>query len=442
MRTYDIIYKKRNGKELNEDEINYFIQGYTYGHIPDYQAAALIMAIFFRGMSKTETANLTLAMAKSGEMIDLGRIKGKKVDKHSTGGVGDKTTLIVGPMVAALGVPVAKMSGPGLGHTGGTLDKLKSIPGMKVEMTREEFIESVNQTGIALAGQTGNLAPADKKIYVLRDVIAAVESMPLIASSIMSKKLAAGADAIVLDVKTGSGALIGSLEEAIELAQTMVAIGEELGRQTVAVITSMEQPLGMAIGNSLEVIEAIETLAGRGPKDLEDICLILGAHMLVLAGKTDRLSEAIDLLRETISSGTALEKFRQMVKNQGGLEAVVDDIALLNNAKELFEVCADEAGFIERIDAKEIGLAAMMLGAGREKKEDVIDYQAGILLRKKIGDYASAREVLAVLFSNHPKKINELTVNKVLSAFKFCDSEPPKLSLVKAVVTKEGIQHI
>lgn len=441
MRAYDIIYKKRNGQELNESEINYFIQGYTNGDIPDYQAAALIMSIFFQGMSKIETAILTLAMAKSGETIDLSGIKGKKVDKHSTGGVGDKTTLVVGPMVAALGVPVAKMSGPGLGHTGGTLDKLKSIPGMKMEMTREEFIQSVNQIGIALVGQTGNLVPADKKIYALRDVIAAVDSRPLIASSIMSKKFASGADAIILDVKTGSGALMTSLEDSIELAQTMVAIGEELGRQTVAVISSMEQPLGWAIGNSLEVAEAIETLTGKGPKDLREISLILGAYMLLLAGKTDRLSEAKTLLRETLFNGMALDKLRQMVRNQGGFDAVIDNPALLISAKATYEVCAKESGFIEAINAKEIGVAAMMLGAGREKKEDEIDYQAGILLRKKVGDYTNRGETLAVLFSNDPNKINDLTINKVLSAFRLSALEPPELPVVLAVVTKDGVEY-
>jgi len=396
----DIIIKKQNGKELTTEEIQFFVNGYTDGSIPDYQASALAMAIFFQDMSDRERADLTMAMVNSGETIDLSAIEGIKVDKHSTGGVGDTTTLVLAPLVAALDVPVAKMSGRGLGHTGGTIDKLEAIDGFHVELTKDEFIKLVNRDKVAVIGQSGNLTPADKKLYALRDVTGTVNSIPLIASSIMSKKIAAGADAIVLDVKTGAGAFMKTEEDAAELAKAMVRIGNNVGRQTMAVISDMSQPLGFAIGNALEVKEAIDTLKGEGPEDLHELVLTLGSQMVVLAKKADTLDEARAKLEEVMKNGKALEKFKDFLKNQGGDSSIVDDPSKLPQAAYQIDVPAKEAGVVSEIVADEIGVAAMLLGAGRATKEDKIDLAVGIMLRKKVGDKVEKGEPLVTLYAN------------------------------------------
>lgn len=400
MRMVDIIAKKRDGKELTAEEIQFFIQGYTNGDIPDYQASALAMAIFFQDMNGRERADLTMAMVHSGETIDLSAIDGIKVDKHSTGGVGDTTTLVLAPLVAALDIPVAKMSGRGLGHTGGTIDKLEAIEGLHVEISKEEFVKLVNEHKIAVIGQSGNLTPADKKLYALRDVTGTVNSIPLIASSIMSKKIAAGSDAIVLDVKTGAGAFMKTVEEAKELAQAMVSIGNSVGRKTMAVISDMSQPLGYAIGNALEVREAIDTLQGKGPADLEELCLALGSQMVYLAGKATSLEEAEEKLREVMRSGKALDKFKEFIRNQGGNEQVVDRPELLPQAAYQIEVPADQDGVVAAITADEIGTAAMKLGAGRATKESDIDLAVGLMLNKKIGDTVRKGESLVTIHAN------------------------------------------
>ncbi|MBO2945584.1 pyrimidine-nucleoside phosphorylase [Paenibacillus sp. F411] len=400
MRMVDIIARKRDGKELTSEEIQFFIEGYTQGKIPDYQASALAMAIYFQDMSEQERADLTMAMVNSGETIDLSAIEGIKVDKHSTGGVGDTTTLVLAPLVAALDVPVAKMSGRGLGHTGGTIDKLESIAGFDVEISKEQFVDLVNRQKIAVIGQTGNLTPADKKLYALRDVTATVNSIPLIASSIMSKKIAAGSDAIVLDVKTGAGAFMKTPEDARELAQAMVRIGNRVGRKTMAVISDMSQPLGQAIGNALEVQEAIDTLRGRGPKDLEELCLALGRQMVFLAGKASSLEEAEEKLREAISNGKALQKFKEFIANQGGDASVVDHPERLPQAPFHIEVPARASGKVTEMVADEIGTAAMLLGAGRATKESEIDLAVGLMLNKKIGDTVKQGESLATIHAN------------------------------------------
>lgn len=400
LRMVDIIEKKRDGEELMKEEIEFFVKGYTDGSIPDYQASAFLMAVFFRKMTTEEQGYLTMAMVESGDQIDLSAIHGVKVDKHSTGGVGDTTTLILAPLVAACGVPVAKMSGRGLGHTGGTLDKLEAIEGFHVEISTEQFIRQVNDLKIAVIGQSGNLTPADKKIYALRDVTATVDSIPLIASSIMSKKLAAGADAIVLDVKTGAGAFMKTLEDSKQLADAMVAIGNEVGRQTSAVISDMSQPLGFAVGNALEVKEAIETLQGRGPADLTELCLVLGSKMLLSAEKAETEQEAREQLQNVIDNGTALRLFRDLVEAQGGNPEMIDHPELLPTAKYQIEVPAVESGYVSTIDADEVGVAAMLLGAGRATKEDEIDLAVGIVLQKKIGEYVEAGEPLAILHAN------------------------------------------
>lgn len=386
MRMVDIIAKKRDGKELTTEEIKFFINGYTDGSIPDYQVSALAMAIFFKDMTDRERADLTMAMVESGETIDLSAIEGIKVDKHSTGGVGDTTTLVLGPLVAALDVPVAKMSGRGLGHTGGTIDKLEAVEGFHVEITKEQFIDIVNRDKVAVIGQTGNLTPADKKIYALRDVTGTVNSIPLIASSIMSKKIAAGADAIVLDVKTGAGAFMKTEEDAKELAHAMVRIGNNVGRQTMAVISDMSQPLGFAIGNALEVKEAIDTLKGEGPEDLTELVLVLGSQMVVLAKKANTLEEAREMLIEVMKNGKATEKFKEFLSNQGGDSSIVDNPEKMPQAKYVIDVPAKTSGVISNIVADEIGIAAMLLGAGRATKEDEIDLAVGLMLRKKVGD--------------------------------------------------------
>ncbi|ARJ40511.1 pyrimidine-nucleoside phosphorylase [Sporosarcina ureae] len=400
MRMVDIIENKRDGKELNKEQIEFFVTGYTEGSIPDYQASAFLMAIYFKGMTTEEQGYLTMAMAESGDQIDLSAIEGVKVDKHSTGGVGDTTTLILAPLVAACGVPVAKMSGRGLGHTGGTLDKLEAIEGFHVEISTERFIQQVNDLKIAVIGQSGNLTPADKKLYALRDVTATVNSIPLIASSIMSKKLAAGADAIVLDVKTGAGAFMKTLEDSKRLADAMTAIGNEVGRNTSAIISDMNQPLGLAIGNALEVKEAIETLRGKGPADLTELCLVLGSKMLLAANKAETEEDARKQLQNVVENGDALRLFGELIKAQGGNEKVIENTNLLPQAQYQIEVPAIESGYVSKIDADEIGVAAMHLGAGRATKEDVIDLAVGIVLRKKIGDFVKKGEALAILHAN------------------------------------------
>lgn len=400
MRMVDLIEKKRDGKELTKEEIRFIIEGYTNGTIPDYQMSALTMAIFFKGMTNAERAELTMAMVDSGDTIDLSAIEGIKVDKHSTGGVGDTTTLVLAPLVASVGVPVAKMSGRGLGHTGGTIDKLESVKGFHVEIDNNQFIDLVNKNKLAVIGQSGNLTPADKKLYSLRDVTATVNSIPLIASSIMSKKIAAGADAIVLDVKTGAGAFMKDLDDAKALAQAMVDIGKSVGRKTMAIISDMSQPLGFAIGNALEVNEAIKTLRGQGPEDLHELCLTLGSHMVFLAEKANSLEEARTLLEEAINSGNALDKFKTFLAAQGGDPSVVDDPTKLPSAKYTFELPAMNDGWVANIVADKVGKAAMLLGAGRTTKDSMIDLAVGLVLRKKVGDSVKKGESLVTLYSN------------------------------------------
>ncbi len=400
MRMVDLIEKKRDGSALTNEEIRFFINQYTKGEIPDYQVSALLMAIYFQDMNDQERADLTLAMVESGDQILLTEIDGIKVDKHSTGGVGDTTTLVLGPLVAACGVPVAKMSGRGLGHTGGTIDKLEAIEGFHVELTTDQFTKQVNEFKLAVIGQSGNLTPADKKLYALRDVTGTVNSIPLIASSIMSKKIAAGADAIVLDVKTGEGAFMKTVEDSRALAKAMVQIGNNVGRQTMAIISDMSQPLGFAIGNSLEVKEAIDTLRGKGPADLTELCLVLGSQMVVVGGKANDLDEARKMLLEVIENGKALEVFKDFIQAQGGNPAVVDQPELLPQAAFTFEVPSKESGYVSFIEADEVGTAAMLLGAGRATKESEIDLAVGIVLHKKVGDSVEAGESLATIHAN------------------------------------------
>lgn len=421
MRMYDLILKKRNGGELSTEEINFFVDKYTNGEIPDYQVAALLMAIYFQKMNKRETSDLTMAMVNSGDILDLSEIHGIKVDKHSTGGVGDTTTLVLGPMVAALGIPVAKMSGRGLGHTGGTIDKLESFDGFSVEMTKDQFINNVNNIKLAVGGQTGDLAPADKKLYALRDVTGTVDNVSLIASSIMSKKIAAGADAIVLDVKVGDGAFMKTPEAARELATEMVGIGKHVGRNTVAIISDMDQPLGFAIGNALEVKEAIETLRGNGPKDLLELCLTLGSNMVVLAGAAKDTDEARKMLMETITSGKAIEKLKEFVEAQGGDASVIDDISNFHNAKYVIPVKATKSGVISKIHAENIGLVAMELGAGRATKESIIDLAVGIVLQKKRGDKVNEGDIIAYIHADDEEK-GKKAVDGILANYEISDS--------------------
>ena len=427
MRMYDIIHKKRNGGELSEEEIRFFIEGYTDESIPDYQAAALCMAVYFRGMTPKETSILTLAMAESGDQIDLGGIEGFTVDKHSTGGVGDKTSLIVVPIVASCGGKVAKMSGRGLGHTGGTVDKLESIPGFRTELNPDDFIKQVNGIGLCIVGQTGELAPADKKLYALRDVTATVESIPLIASSIMSKKLAAGSKGIVLDVKTGSGAFMKTVEESENLAKEMVAIGKSAGKSVTAVITNMDIPLGDSVGNSLEVIEAIKTLKGEGESDLTEVCLTLAAQMLSMVTGEDEKT-CYSMAKGAIDNGLAINKLREMISAQGGNANVVDDYSLFKQPKYTAEIFSECDGYIEHTDAEKIGIASVILGAGREKKGDQIDPSAGIVLKKKTGDYVKKGKPLAVFYTDDEGKI-EGAKQEFLDAFTFGNerTQPQKL---------------
>ena len=438
MRMYDIIEKKRDGFELSQEEIKFFISEYCNSKIPDYQAAAFLMAIFLKGMNERETAQLTDAMAHSGDMIDLSEIPGIKVDKHSTGGVGDKTTLILGPIVAACGIPVAKMSGRGLGHTGGTIDKLEAIPGFNTSISREAFIQNVKDIGIAIAGQTGNLAPADKKIYALRDVTATVNNIPLIASSIMSKKLASGADRIVLDVKTGSGAFMKTLEDSVKLAQAMVKIGENTGRHTVAVVTEMDIPLGKAVGNSLEIIEAVETLKNRGPQDLAEVSFELAARMLELSGKGS-FEHCRELVREAVESGKAIKKFEELIARQGGSKEVIADYSLFPQVRQVFEYKADTAGYISNMKTDTIGVASLELGAGRETKESTIDYAAGIYFNRKTGDRVEKGEVIATLYTNREEKIPQ-ACSLLKQAIGLSDRKPEKKPLILAYIDSRGVE--
>jgi pyrimidine-nucleoside phosphorylase len=436
---YDIIAKKRDGGNLSDEEIGFFINGYVAGDIPDYQVSALMMAICLRGMSPHETATLTMCMANSGETVDLSAIDGVKVDKHSTGGVGDKTTLIIAPIVASLGVRVAKMSGRGLGHTGGTVDKLESIPGLRTSIDREAFFSIVRKVGVSVIGQSGNLVPADKKLYALRDVTATIESVPLIASSIMSKKIAAGSDCILLDVKTGSGAFMKTTEDSIRLAEAMVSIGEHVGRHTVALITDMDRPLGNAVGNSLEVMEACETLKGRGPADLTEICLELAANMLFLAGKGD-LSACRKAARTQTENGEAFAKLKEMAAAQGGDTRVLDDYSGFPQASVTHEVKAPRSGYLYAMNTEQCGIASVVLGAGREKKEDSIDYGAGILFRRKIGDKVAEGDVLAEFRSSSLQKCSEAE-KVLLDALSIREEKPEKVPLIHARISKDGIER-
>lgn len=434
MRPYDIILKKRNGGKLSREEIRYMVLGYVRGEVTDYQMAAWLMAIYFRHMDEEETFYLTEAMIDSGERVDLSSIPGVKVDKHSTGGVGDKTTLVVAPLVSSCGLPVVKMSGRALGHTGGTIDKLESIPGFRTDLPLEEFVENVKRCGIAIVGQTLNLVPADKKIYALRDATATVDEISLIASSVMSKKLAGGSDAFVLDVKVGTGAFMKELDEARRLAKLMVEIGKRFGKRVVAVLSDMNNPLGKAVGNSLEVLEAIDTLKGNGPRDLLELSLTLGALMLELAGISKDAEEGKKLLVEKLESGEALEKFREMVRAQGGDERVVDaPEEVLPISCSVVEVRARESGFISWMDTEKIGLAVMALGAGRKRKEDSVDHSVGVVVEKKIGDFVERGDVV---FKVHYSKKSELTeaLGMLERSFKISGEPPKEIQLIKEVI--------
>lgn len=438
MRMFDIINKKKYGNELDEKEINYVIEGFTKGEIPDYQMAALLMAIYFQGMTYNETSQFTLAMAHSGDMMDLSDINGINVDKHSTGGVGDKTTLILAPMVAACGAKVAKMSGRGLGNTGGTIDKLESIPGFRIALGEEEFKKNVNDIGLALTGQTGNLAPADKKIYALRDVTAIVDSIPLIASSIMSKKIASGAKAIVLDVKVGNGAFMKNIEDATELAKEMVGIGTAAQRNTIAVISDMNEPLGYAVGNALEVKEAVETLQGKGPKDLEELCIALGTQMLIASNVTDNEESAKAMLTASINEGTAYKKFLEFVERQGGDISVFNDWSKIIKCKHIINVYAKEEGYVNAIQSEMIGEASMLLGGGRQKKEDVIDYSVGVVLSKKKGDKVKEGDVIAVIYANCEDEI--ATVKElIVKAFDIKKDIVKTSPLIKTIISCKNL---
>ncbi|MCB6609448.1 pyrimidine-nucleoside phosphorylase [[Clostridium] symbiosum] len=439
MRMYDLIEKKKRNEGLNREEIRFMVRGFVNGEIPDYQMAAMLMAVCFNGMDDEETTNLTLEMAHSGDMVDLSPIEGFKADKHSTGGVGDKTTLIVGPIVASLGVKVAKMSGRGLGHTGGTIDKLEAIPGFQTSIPIETFFEIVKKTGIAVVGQSGNLVPADKKIYALRDVTATVDSIPLIASSIMSKKLAAGSNGIVLDVKTGSGAFMKTLDDSITLAQKMVAIGNGAGRSCSALITDMDVPLGFAIGNSLEVMEAIDTLRGKGPEDLREVCLRLAAEMLHTAGRGNA-EECYFMAERALEDGSAFETFKKMVGAQGGDGSFIDHPERFEKAPYCRAVEAPEDGYVSHMDTEGCGIASVLLKAGRSTKEDVIDNAAGIILYKKYGDYVKKGEPLVKLYASDESLFGPAEA-KILSSYQFSDAQPQAKKLVYARVSKDGVER-
>lgn len=439
MRMYDIIHKKRDGGELTREELQFFIAGVTDGSIPDYQISALMMAIYFQKMNQRETAELTDLMAHSGDMIDLSPIEGFKVDKHSTGGVGDKTTLVVAPIVAACGVRVAKMSGRGLGHTGGTIDKLESIPGFCTALSIEKFFDAVRKVGVAVAGQTGNLAPADKKLYAIRDVTATVENISLIAASVMSKKLASGANGIVLDVKTGSGAFMKTVEDSIKLAQEMVAIGEHTGRRTAALITDMDRPLGNAIGNSLEVIEAVETLLGKGPADLSEVSLELAANMLYLGGKGD-IDFCRALAKDAITNQSAFETFCRMVDMQGGDSSVIRNTELFKKAEITYEVKSLHDGYVIAMDTEEIGNTSVVLGAGRETKDSPIDFASGIVLHSKTGQRVNVGDVIATLYTDRPEAVS-IAEKRLLRAYNIGNKVPEKRPLIYARISLEGVEN-
>ncbi|MBS4536231.1 pyrimidine-nucleoside phosphorylase [Clostridium sp. D2Q-14] len=441
MNMYEIIKKKREGNQLSKEEINYFIENYTNGNIPDYQAAALLMAIYFKKMNKKETVNLTSAMLNSGEKINLTSIEGIKVDKHSTGGVGDKTTLVLGPLVAACGLPVAKMSGRGLGHTGGTLDKLEAIEGLDINLSKDKFISNVNKIKLAVAGQTANITPADKKLYALRDVTATVDNVSLIASSIMSKKLASGSDAIVLDVKVGSGAFMKDLDSAFELAKEMVDIGKGMDKDIIAIISDMDEPLGYAIGNALEVREAIETLKGNGPKDLLELTFVLGSRLLLLGKKVKTVEEGYKLLKTAIEDGSAFIKFKEFVKAQGGNVSQINNPELLPKASKVIELRAEKSGYINEMNAEEIGRCALVLGAGRETKESQIDISAGIILNKKKYDKVTKGEIIAYLHGNNDKKLIE-ALNRMKCIIKITKDNKKKKKLIYGIVDKNGTVNI
>lgn len=434
MHMLDLIDKKKKGKRLSKEEIYYIVQGYTEGEIPDYQISALLMAIYFQGMDAEETRMLTMAMVESGDQIDLSAIEGVKVDKHSTGGVGDKVSLVVIPLVASLGIPVAKMSGRGLGHTGGTIDKLESIEGFDISLSMEKFMENVNTYKMAIVGQTGDLTPADKKLYALRDVTATVDSIPLIASSIMSKKIASGSDAIVLDVKVGNGAFMKTLDDARALAKAMVSIGRGLGRETVAVLTNMNEPLGKEVGNANEVREAIKTLKGEGMQDLVNVSVTIAGHMAVLGGAFDGIEEAEKAIRENMKNGKALEMLKTLVKIQGGNVSQIENPDLLPTAKISVPVIAKKKGFVHEIKAEEIGTSAMLLGAGRETKEDVIDYAAGITLQKKVGDEVNEGDVLCTLLTN--RENYQDAYDKAQEAYDIADERPEHIPFILDVITE------
>ncbi len=433
MRMYDLIMKKRNGKALEKEEIDFMISEYTKGNIPDYQMSAMMMAIYFVGMNDKETHHLTMAMAHSGDMLDLSKIKGIKVDKHSTGGVGDKTSLALAPMVASCGLSVAKMSGRGLGHTGGTIDKLESFEGFRTDISTDEFIQNVNNIGVAIMGQTANLAPADKKLYALRDVTATVDNMSLIASSIMSKKLAAGSDAIILDVKTGSGAFMKEEKDAILLAKEMVNIGKMAGRKTIAVITDMDEPLGYAVGNALEVKEAIDTLKGNGPEDFTKLCYTLGSYMLVAGEIAKDYKEAEEMLKKAVSEGKAFDKFVEFIKTQGGNIQQIYDTNLLPKADYELEVFADKKGYISKIVCDEIGMCSLILGGGRENKTSQIDLSVGLILHKKVGDFVEENTPIATIYGNSKEKMEEAK-NRLYKAFSFSEEKICKKELIKGII--------
>lgn len=433
MNMYDIIYKKREGGVLDQEEIEFFIKGYTDGSIPDYQTSALLMAVFFQKMNREETYALTRAMKHSGDVVDLSGIAGIKVDKHSTGGVGDKTTLVVGPLAAACGVPIAKMSGRGLGFTGGTVDKMESIPGFRTALEAEEFISLVNRVGLSVIGQTAHIATADKKLYALRDVTATVDNLSLITSSIMSKKLASGSDAIVLDVKCGSGAFMERFEDACELGELMVEIGKADGKKTIAVITDMNQPLGLAVGNSLEVIEAIETLKERGPKDITELSLRLASYMIYAGEKAETPEEGYQLAKEALSSGKALNKLAEFIAGQGGDPRVIEDHTLFPRPSCSSEIHSEADGFIGKIEARAIGLASQHSGAGRATKEDRIDLSAGIMLYKKVGDAVKKGDLLATVYGNDQTRVDK-GAQEAAAAFFIQDSKPEENPLIKTVI--------
>ena len=434
MRMYDLILKKRQGKPLTKDEIQWMIREYTDGRIPDYQMSALLMAICFQGLDKEETYELTMAMARSGEMLDLSQIQGIKVDKHSTGGVGDKTSLALTPIVASFGIPVAKMSGRGLGHTGGTIDKLESIPGFSTQLEDDAFEEQVNSIGISIMGQTKDLAPADKLLYALRDVTATVDQISLIASSIMSKKLAAGADAILLDVKTGSGAFMKEESDAIQLAKEMVEIGKSAGRKMTAVITNMDEPLGMAVGNILEVKEAIDTLKGNGPDDFVELIETLASHMLILGGAAKDFDEGLMRVRESIQSGKALDKFKQFVAAQGGDTKYIDHPELFEQADIIEEIRSEQDGFVGSIDAQEMGICSLILGGGRETKESVIDPTVGLVFSKKVADPVKKGDVLATIYGNDEEKVKQAVLH-FKGNYHIIEEKPTKPIMIREVLS-------